>query len=108
MWRYGECVQELKGHEHAVWAVLGLPNGDIVTGSADSTIKIWRGPISKMTCKRTLSQHKDCVRGLALVPGVGFVSCSNDETLILWSMDGEHLQVIIILIYYTYLVDLYL
>lgn len=73
--------------------ITGLPNGDIVTASADSTIKIWRGALGSMTCVRTLQGHTDCVRGLALVPGVGFVSCSNDETLRLWSMQGDHLQV---------------
>lgn len=83
----------MKGHEHAVWAVLGLPNGDIVTGSADSTIKIWRGAVGAMKCIKTLHEHKDCVRGLALIPGIGFVSCSNDETLIVWSMNGDPLQV---------------
>jgi WD40 repeat protein len=93
IWKYGACVQELKGHEHAVWSVLGLPNGDIATASADSTIKIWRGTVGSMQCIKTMKSHKDCVRGLALIPGIGFVSCANDETLMVWSMGGDLLQV---------------
>lgn len=45
-----------------------------------------------MRCIKTLKHHKDCVRGLALLPGIGFVSCANDETIIVWSFEGEVLQ----------------
>lgn len=31
------------------------------------------------------------VRGFSEVPGVGFASCSNDETVKLWSIDGQNL-----------------
>src|ERR1700761_7053116 len=44
-----------------------------------------------MRCVRTIKAHNDCVRGLALVPDVGFVSCANDETVSVWSLDGERL-----------------
>jgi phospholipase A-2-activating protein len=67
-------VSVLKGHTAAVWAVLSLPSGDILTASADKTIKIWRD----YKCIKTLTKHTDCVRGLALVPSVGFLSCGND------------------------------
>eukprot|EP01121_Diplochlamys_sp_Union-15-3_P020700 TRINITY_DN813_c0_g1_i6.p1 TRINITY_DN813_c0_g1~~TRINITY_DN813_c0_g1_i6.p1 ORF type:complete len:239 (+),score=41.89 TRINITY_DN813_c0_g1_i6:30-719(+) len=74
VWRGKDCIQKLEGHQHIVWAVLGLPNGDIVSASADKTIRIWRGA----KCHRVLNQHLDAVRDLALVPGLGFLSCSND------------------------------
>ena len=32
----------LSGHEAAVWCVVQLRGGDIVTGSADKSIKIWK------------------------------------------------------------------
>ncbi len=99
------CVQVLSGHEHTVWAVLGLPNGDVVTGSADSTIKIWHGPPGEMKCIKTLKHHRDCVRGLALLPDIGFVSCSNDETLVVWSFGGDVLQVLYGHTAFVYAVD---
>jgi WD40 repeat protein len=31
----------LSGHKSAVWSVIQLTSGDIITGSADKTIKVW-------------------------------------------------------------------
>lgn len=44
-------------------------------GSADKTIIKWQNE------KRvqTLYGHTDCVRALALLPDIGFVSCGNDR-----------------------------
>jgi WD40 repeat protein len=42
VWRNNECTQVLRGHELAVWAVLILDNGDIVSAAADKTIKVRR------------------------------------------------------------------
>jgi len=74
VWAHGHCVQTLQGHELAVWSVLGLDNGDILTGSADKTIRLWRDG----HCVKTITGHADCVRGLAILKSIGFVSSSND------------------------------
>ena len=42
--------------------------------SADKTIRLWK----KNKSVRTFSGHRDAVRGLALLPHIGFASCSND------------------------------
>jgi WD40 repeat protein len=31
----------LSGHQGAVWSAIQLPSGEIVTGSADKTIRVW-------------------------------------------------------------------
>lgn len=31
----------LSGHQSAVWSAIQLASGDIITGSADKTIKVW-------------------------------------------------------------------
>ena len=36
----GQCKAVLEGHQHAV-AVLSLPNGIIITGSQDKSIRLW-------------------------------------------------------------------
>eukprot|EP01133_Synstelium_polycarpum_P005625 gene5625-6489_t len=96
IWENGECVAVLEKHQAAVWGVLGLPNGDIVTASADKLILIWRlveGEKHKYAVYKTLTRHTDCVRGLALVPEIGgFVSCGNDSLIAVWSADGAVLQ----------------
>lgn len=32
IWNGSNCIAELKGHSLAVWAVISLDNGDIVSG----------------------------------------------------------------------------
>ena len=80
--------QVLRGHTLAVWAVAALENGNVVTASADKTIRVWHGG----ACVGTVTGHTDCIRALAPVPGLGFLSAANDATLRLWSADGEALQ----------------
>eukprot|EP00283_Hemiselmis_rufescens_P012259 CAMPEP_0173439432 /NCGR_PEP_ID=MMETSP1357-20121228/20951_1 /TAXON_ID=77926 /ORGANISM="Hemiselmis rufescens, Strain PCC563" /LENGTH=381 /DNA_ID=CAMNT_0014404803 /DNA_START=181 /DNA_END=1322 /DNA_ORIENTATION=- len=78
-------VGKLQGHEQAVWSVLPLEDGGVVTASADKTCKLWRDNL----CVHTYLGHTDCVRSLALFPGVGFVSCGNDGAVRLWAVSGE-------------------
>ncbi|KAJ3163096.1 hypothetical protein HDU86_002265, partial [Geranomyces michiganensis] len=84
LWREGKCVATVK-HQHSVWAVLGLADGKFLTGSADKSIKLWEGE----KCVKTFTGHTDAVRGLAMAPDGRFVSCSNDGTLRIWTLDGE-------------------
>ena len=75
VWKGTVCFTILQGHQQSVWAVLGLQNGDILSGSADHSIKLWR----QGACVQTYKGHRDCVRGLADAPKLGgFLSCGND------------------------------
>jgi len=74
----------LTGHEAAVWAVLPLDDGSILTGSADHSIKKWRGT----ACELTIKGHTDCVRSLAKTE-FGFASAGNDAVIKLWTLTGE-------------------
>lgn len=86
-----ECVTTLGGHSHAV-TVLVLQNGQIITGSQDG--KIWRwNRDGKQTW--VWDGHKDIIRDFAEIPGLGFVSVSNDELGHVWSYDGDMLYSLI-------------
>ncbi|RKP03794.1 hypothetical protein CXG81DRAFT_9068, partial [Caulochytrium protostelioides] len=106
VWRDGVAVATLEGHEQAVWAVLALAPTEILTASADKTIRLWRDG----RAVHTYRGHTDAVRGLApLLPAAaapgdpaathaasarrgGFVSCSNDGSVRVWSLTGDCLQ----------------
>jgi phospholipase A-2-activating protein len=65
-------------------AVLSLPNGIVITGSQDKKIRLWyQGQMEK-----EIDAHEDIIRQFCEIPGLGFASCSNDETVKLWSIDG--------------------
>merc|ERR1719424_1922170 len=90
VWQAGACLRTLKGHEAAVWSVLPLDDGRVLTASADRTIKLWEGE----SCVQSYTGHEDVVRDLALLPGVGFVSASNDGTIRAWELGGSCLKVL--------------
>ncbi|GAM20636.1 hypothetical protein SAMD00019534_038110 [Acytostelium subglobosum LB1] len=96
VWDNNDCVCTLEKHEAAVWSVLGLPNGDIVSASADKKIIIWKRVQNDTKIQfiqyKVLTKHTDCVRALSLIPEVGFISAANDGSLIVWTFDGEPLQ----------------
>lgn len=90
-WQLPSATQIAKttfsGHTAAIWSILQLENGNIVTASADKTINIWSqdGQILKK-----LQGHTDCVRGLADFPELGrFVSVANDASVRVWLYSGE-------------------
>lgn len=47
----------------------------VFAGSADNHIILWEGDVPS----RSFVGHTAAVRGLALMPDIGFVSCSNDS-----------------------------
>jgi len=71
------------------------------SASADKTIRLWQ----KHKTIQVFKGHRDAVRGLTLVPDLGFASCSNDRygqsyaknnplirshsEIRVWTMDGD-------------------
>lgn len=89
-----QCLHVLSGHENGV-CVLGMPDGSLVTVSTeqqvDNTVagfelRFWAKDTFALT--KTLMDHQGPIRQLALVPDIGFVSCSNDGSIKLRTLDG--------------------
>jgi len=80
------CVYEtLEGHTGWVLTLQVLPDGRIVSGSSDGTIKIWeKGASGKYEVKETLKGHTGCVNTLQVLPDGRIVSGSNDGTIKVW------------------------
>ena len=79
----GEVVT-LAGHTESVLGVAATPDGRIITGSYDNTIKLWRDG----ACERTIEAHTEAFRAVAVLPGgARFVSVSEHRTANLWTLD---------------------
>ena len=66
------------------------PDGRIITGSYDRTIKVWRDGV----CERTIQAHDDDINCVAMVPGgERFVSVA-DDCAKLWTLDGSPEKII--------------
>ncbi|CAI5711172.1 unnamed protein product [Hyaloperonospora brassicae] len=90
-----KCLHVLPGHENGV-CVLGLPDGSVVTGStgqqvgnsvADFKLRFWSKGSFELT--KTLMDHQGPIRQLVLVPDIGFMSCSNDGSIKIRTLDGD-------------------
>ena len=70
-------VRTLKGHKSLIRCFAVLPNGRIVSGSLDKTIKIWDSNTYKLL--KTLEGHKYNVNSLAVFPdGKRLISISDN------------------------------
>jgi WD40 repeat protein len=76
-----------QGHENTVYALAMLPDGRVVSGSQDETLKLW--DIDKQQCLATLEGHRHTVYALAVLPDGRVVSGSLDKTLKLWDMNKQ-------------------
>lgn len=78
----GAEKQKIQAGTHAV-TVCCLPTGEVVTGSQDKEIKFWRG----QDMVRNIPAHGDIVRRVT-VASTALASCSNDQAVKLWTLDG--------------------
>ena len=80
----GEIVT-LAGHSDDVLAVAAAPDGSVITGADDSTVKVWRDGV----CECTIEAHDDRVMAVAVLHRAErIVSVSHDGTAKLWTLDG--------------------
>ncbi|KAJ1550751.1 hypothetical protein HK096_005225, partial [Nowakowskiella sp. JEL0078] len=86
IWRNFECVQTLTGHTQAVWSVIILKNGSILSASADKTIKLWSRDGKLLN---NYVGHTDAIRGLVSLEYDSFLSCSNDGSIRIWNISGS-------------------
>ncbi|XP_014216558.1 phospholipase A-2-activating protein [Copidosoma floridanum] len=69
------------GHSAAVWCVADIPNGVVVTGSADKTVIMYS---RKGDILRKIKAHSDCVRDIAVLNEGAFLTCANDAIIKHW------------------------
>lgn len=86
-------LQEILGHEADIMELDILPNGNLVSASKDTTLKIWnRDTYSHIL---TLSGHTDSVQSMIVVDDGNIVSVSNDRTIRVWNFEtGELVRTI--------------
>ena len=72
----------LNGHTGAVFCVAPLPNGEIVTGSTDGSLRIW--DLATGECTAELKGHTGIVTCVSPLPNGQIVSGSHDKCLRIW------------------------
>jgi WD40 repeat protein len=74
----------IKGHKNGITALVLNTDNHLLTGSYDSTIKVWN--TSTFKCIKILKGHTSFITALSTVkPDGNFISASNDLTIRIWS-----------------------
>ena len=76
----GSCKYTLIGHTSRITSVAVLLNNNLVSGSWDNSIKIWRNNL----VINTLIGHNDCVFCLLVLSNGDLVTGSADTTIKIW------------------------
>eukprot|EP00930_Biecheleria_cincta_P097447 TRINITY_DN8915_c0_g1_i1.p1 TRINITY_DN8915_c0_g1~~TRINITY_DN8915_c0_g1_i1.p1 ORF type:complete len:761 (+),score=170.13 TRINITY_DN8915_c0_g1_i1:301-2283(+) len=79
----GQCTATLDAGAHAV-SVAALPTGEIVTGSQDKSLRVFRG---NECMHKVENAHGDIIRTIA-TSTTSLLTASNDNMIKLWSFDG--------------------
>jgi len=74
----------LQGHKGSVRALAMLPDGRVVSGSRDKTVRVWNVATGRAVA--TLQGHASWVNALAVLPDGRVVSGSEDETVRVWDV----------------------
>ena len=85
----GNVLRTLRGHENRIRCIEELSSGELVTGSDDSTIRIW--DLKNNISLRVLKQHTDCVFCLKEHSSGQLLSGSRDHSVCVWNPKNGHL-----------------
>jgi len=79
--------KKLVGHTKKITCITNLPNGDIITGSADKKIKIWNSDTGRLAgkCIKTLHGHQNGILCVNVLLDGRIISGSLDNTLKIWN-----------------------
>jgi len=84
--QHGELLKTIEAHTEAVWCLLPLPEGRLLTGSADKTIRLWH----EEECEPQLEiRLNGAVRALHDYGDGGFLVTGNDGWLRCFDADGK-------------------
>lgn len=78
----GECVQTLAGHTRKVTVLAVMPDGKLVSGSNDNTVRVWEND----RCAFALVGHTDWVSALTVLSDGKLASGSWDKTVRVWDV----------------------
>jgi len=83
LWKNGKCTQTLEGHKEAV-TCLATTSENIVSGSMDTTVKIWSIKTSKIV--NSLRAHNGGVTCVGIDNGKIFSGCKKYFILFIFVM----------------------
>ncbi|KAL0489220.1 hypothetical protein AKO1_013749 [Acrasis kona] len=88
----GRLIRSLTGHTLDVNTIQFLPNGRLVSGSNDATIRVWN--VDSGECCITMLGHNDWVRSLDILNERTIISGGDDGTIRTWDIEtGKQIRI---------------
>ncbi len=81
------CEKSLTEHSGVIHGLVELPNEQIVSCSADNTIKFWNTETAQ--CDKTLTEHLDGIYALIRLPDGRIVTSGGDKTIKRWDTNNN-------------------
>jgi WD40 repeat protein len=82
----GNFVTNFTGHTRGITCVEIIPQGRVVTGSWDTTLKLW--DVSSSSCKATFVGHTGPITSICLLNEEMLISGSYDYNIKLWNIES--------------------
>ena len=83
----GKCVSTLVGHSDFVSCIRMLPDGRLVSGSADTTICVW--DINTGAFQLALSGHGGMLSEIVLLPDGKIAAAADSNAICVWCIDKD-------------------
>lgn len=85
----GALVKQIPGaHSRTIWNIAVMSNGDFITGSIDSSIKVWSG--SDYSLKKTLTNQNECFV-LDVLPN-DYLACGIYNYTLIWDINTAEVK----------------
>ena len=77
----GQLRQQLSGHQNSILSLCALSETTLLSGSRDTTVKVWERQQGQLHLARTLSLHTATVLAIARLSDTLFVSSAADKLI---------------------------
>ncbi|KAL3636502.1 hypothetical protein CASFOL_018801 [Castilleja foliolosa] len=97
VWRISDskCIESVRAHDDAVNSIIAAFRGEVFTGSADGSVRVWKrqneGKYSfRHVLSKVLLQQESAVTALAADPPSGFLYCGSSDGLVNFWEHGKN------------------
>ncbi len=83
-----ELIGTLTEKHGYIFSIATLSNSNILSGSTDKTVKVWRTNYTDLVYRRKLIKYKGSINDLKFLNNGDLATCSSNNSILVWDMDN--------------------